>query len=130
MSLEGAERLARLHVESFTPDDFMTGAERGAVTDDPDFVWELPPAARLLTRSTGEQPTPATHSRVCSTAGDIAGPARGRRTGIATPTAARATGPKPAETAAAETWPESHLCCQAVAPTTAAVAFAPAGPTP
>ncbi len=31
------------------------GRLRGAVTDDPDFVWELPDASRLLTRSTGEQ---------------------------------------------------------------------------
>ncbi len=36
------------------------GRLRGAVTDDPDFVWELPDAARLLTRSTGEQTRPDT----------------------------------------------------------------------
>jgi S-DNA-T family DNA segregation ATPase FtsK/SpoIIIE len=31
------------------------GRLRGAVTDDPDFVWVMPEASRLLTRSTGEQ---------------------------------------------------------------------------
>jgi S-DNA-T family DNA segregation ATPase FtsK/SpoIIIE len=36
------------------------GRLRGAVTDDPDFVWNLPPAERLLTRSTGEQTKPDT----------------------------------------------------------------------
>jgi S-DNA-T family DNA segregation ATPase FtsK/SpoIIIE len=36
------------------------GRLRGAVTDDPDFVWNLPPADRLLTRSTGEQTKPDT----------------------------------------------------------------------
>jgi S-DNA-T family DNA segregation ATPase FtsK/SpoIIIE len=36
------------------------GRLRGAVTDDPDFVWDLPDAARLLTRSTGEQSRPDT----------------------------------------------------------------------
>jgi S-DNA-T family DNA segregation ATPase FtsK/SpoIIIE len=36
------------------------GRLRDAVTDDPDFVWELPDAARLLTRSTGEQARPDT----------------------------------------------------------------------
>src|SRR6185437_4635671 len=36
------------------------GRLRGAVTDDPDFVWELPDASRLLTRSTGEQTRPDT----------------------------------------------------------------------
>ncbi len=36
------------------------GRLRGAVTDDPDFVWKLPPADRLLTRSTGEQTKPDT----------------------------------------------------------------------
>ena len=33
---------------------------RGAVTDNPDFVWERPDAARLLTRSTTEQTRPDT----------------------------------------------------------------------
>ncbi|HEV3046775.1 MAG TPA: DNA translocase FtsK [Solirubrobacteraceae bacterium] len=36
------------------------GRLRGAVTDDPAFVWELPDAARLLTRSTSEQTRPDT----------------------------------------------------------------------
>ncbi len=36
------------------------GRLRDAVTDDPDFVWELPPAAALLTRSSGEQTRPDT----------------------------------------------------------------------
>ncbi len=36
------------------------GRLRGAVTDDPDFVWQLPDASRLLTRSTGEQTRPDT----------------------------------------------------------------------
>jgi S-DNA-T family DNA segregation ATPase FtsK/SpoIIIE len=36
------------------------GRLRGAVTDDPDFVWERPDAAKLLTRSTGEQARPDT----------------------------------------------------------------------
>ncbi len=36
------------------------GRLRGSVTDDPDFVWELPDAARLLTRSSAEQTRPDT----------------------------------------------------------------------
>jgi S-DNA-T family DNA segregation ATPase FtsK/SpoIIIE len=36
------------------------GRLRGAVTDDPDFVWELPPADRLLTRSSSDQTRPDT----------------------------------------------------------------------
>ena len=36
------------------------GRLRDAVTDDPDFVWELPDAGKLLTRSTGEQARPDT----------------------------------------------------------------------
>ena len=36
------------------------GRLRGAVTDDPDFVWKLPDASRLLTRSTSEQTRPDT----------------------------------------------------------------------
>jgi S-DNA-T family DNA segregation ATPase FtsK/SpoIIIE len=36
------------------------GRLRGAVTDDPDFVWERPDAAKLLTRSTSEQSRPDT----------------------------------------------------------------------
>jgi S-DNA-T family DNA segregation ATPase FtsK/SpoIIIE len=36
------------------------GRLRGAITDDPDFVWELPPADKLLARSTAEQTRPDT----------------------------------------------------------------------
>jgi DNA segregation ATPase FtsK/SpoIIIE, S-DNA-T family len=36
------------------------GRLRAAATDDPDFVWELPNASKLLTRSTGEQSRPDT----------------------------------------------------------------------
>jgi S-DNA-T family DNA segregation ATPase FtsK/SpoIIIE len=36
------------------------GRLRGAVTDDPDFVWKLPDASKLLTRSTSEQTRPDT----------------------------------------------------------------------
>ena len=36
------------------------GRLRGAVTDDPDFVWQLPDASKLLTRSTSEQTRPDT----------------------------------------------------------------------
>jgi DNA segregation ATPase FtsK/SpoIIIE, S-DNA-T family len=36
------------------------GRLRGAVTDDPDYVWRLPAAEKLLTRSTSEQTRPDT----------------------------------------------------------------------
>ena len=36
------------------------GRLRDAVTDDPDFVWEMPDASKLLTRSTNEQTRPDT----------------------------------------------------------------------
>ncbi|HVA19863.1 MAG TPA: DNA translocase FtsK [Solirubrobacteraceae bacterium] len=36
------------------------GRLRGAITDDPDFVWELPRAERLLVRSTADQTRPDT----------------------------------------------------------------------
>jgi S-DNA-T family DNA segregation ATPase FtsK/SpoIIIE len=42
--------------EQLTPQ----GRLRGAVTDDPDFVWHLPPAERLLARSTADQTRPDT----------------------------------------------------------------------
>ncbi len=42
--------------EQLTPQ----GRLRGAVTDDPDFVWQLPDAAGLLTRSSAEQTRPDT----------------------------------------------------------------------
>ncbi len=56
---EGEERIAGVaHADpaSLTPQ----GRLRGAVTDDPDFVWELPEAAKLLTRSSAEQTRPDT----------------------------------------------------------------------
>ncbi len=42
--------------EQLTPQ----GRLRGSVTDDPDFVWELPDAVKLLTRSSAEQTRPDT----------------------------------------------------------------------
>jgi S-DNA-T family DNA segregation ATPase FtsK/SpoIIIE len=48
--------VARADTSEFTPQ----GRLRDAVTDDPGFVWELPDASRLLTRSTGEQARPDT----------------------------------------------------------------------
>ncbi len=56
---EGDEQIAGVaHADpaELTPQ----GRLRGAVTDDPDFVWQLPDASRLLTRSTGEQTRPDT----------------------------------------------------------------------
>jgi DNA segregation ATPase FtsK/SpoIIIE, S-DNA-T family len=51
-----AEPADELDVGALTPQ----GRLRGAVTDDPSFVWELPDTNRLLTRSTGEQTRPDT----------------------------------------------------------------------
>jgi S-DNA-T family DNA segregation ATPase FtsK/SpoIIIE len=48
--------VARADAGALTP----RGRLRESVTDDPDFVWELPDAARLLTRSTGAQARPDT----------------------------------------------------------------------
>jgi DNA segregation ATPase FtsK/SpoIIIE, S-DNA-T family len=48
--------VARAEAGMLTPQ----GRLRGAVTDDPAFVWELPDARRLLSRSTGEQTRPDT----------------------------------------------------------------------
>jgi S-DNA-T family DNA segregation ATPase FtsK/SpoIIIE len=48
--------VARAEAGALTPQ----GRLRAAVTDDPDFVWELPDAARLLTRSSSEQTRPDT----------------------------------------------------------------------
>jgi DNA segregation ATPase FtsK/SpoIIIE, S-DNA-T family len=48
--------VARADPGTLTPQ----GRLRDAATDDPDFVWELPNAAKLLTRSTGEQARPDT----------------------------------------------------------------------
>jgi DNA segregation ATPase FtsK/SpoIIIE, S-DNA-T family len=56
---DGQERIAGVaHADpaSLTPQ----GRLRGAVTDDPDFVWELPEAVKLLTRSSAEQTRPDT----------------------------------------------------------------------
>jgi S-DNA-T family DNA segregation ATPase FtsK/SpoIIIE len=48
--------VARADLGELTPQ----GRLRESVTGDPDFHWELPNAARLLTRSTGEQSRPDT----------------------------------------------------------------------
>jgi S-DNA-T family DNA segregation ATPase FtsK/SpoIIIE len=48
--------VARAEAANLTPQ----GRLRDVITDDPNFVWELPDAARLLTRSTGEQARPDT----------------------------------------------------------------------
>jgi S-DNA-T family DNA segregation ATPase FtsK/SpoIIIE len=48
--------VARADAGELTPQ----GRLRESVTGDPDFAWELPNAARLLTRSTGEQARPDT----------------------------------------------------------------------
>jgi S-DNA-T family DNA segregation ATPase FtsK/SpoIIIE len=52
----GVAQVAGQAGELLTPQ----GRLREAVTGDPDFHWELPNAARLLTRSTGEQSRPDT----------------------------------------------------------------------
>ncbi|HTZ87941.1 MAG TPA: DNA translocase FtsK [Solirubrobacteraceae bacterium] len=48
--------VARTDASDLTPQ----GRLRDAVTDDPNFVWKLPDASKLLTRSTGEQTRPDT----------------------------------------------------------------------
>jgi DNA segregation ATPase FtsK/SpoIIIE, S-DNA-T family len=48
--------VARADPAALTP----RGRLRGAVTDDPNFIWERPDAARLLMRSTSEQTRPDT----------------------------------------------------------------------
>jgi S-DNA-T family DNA segregation ATPase FtsK/SpoIIIE len=48
--------VARAEPGELTPQ----GRLRGAVTDDPDFVWELPDASKLLSRSSSEQSRPDT----------------------------------------------------------------------
>jgi DNA segregation ATPase FtsK/SpoIIIE, S-DNA-T family len=58
---EGSEEedisgVARTDVSELTPQ----GRLRDAVTDDPAFVWKMPDASRLLTRSTNEQTRPDT----------------------------------------------------------------------
>jgi DNA segregation ATPase FtsK/SpoIIIE, S-DNA-T family len=51
-----ADALGKLSPEQLTPQ----GRLRGSVTDDPDFVWNVPEAATLLTRSSAEQTRPDT----------------------------------------------------------------------
>jgi S-DNA-T family DNA segregation ATPase FtsK/SpoIIIE len=48
--------VAHVDADALTPQ----GRLRDVVTDDPSFVWELPPAERILTRSTVEQARPDT----------------------------------------------------------------------
>jgi DNA segregation ATPase FtsK/SpoIIIE, S-DNA-T family len=48
--------VAQVDADGLTPQ----GRLRDVVTDDPNFVWKLPPAERLLTRSTAEQVRPDT----------------------------------------------------------------------
>jgi DNA segregation ATPase FtsK/SpoIIIE, S-DNA-T family len=48
--------VARTDAGQLTPQ----GRLRDVVTDDPNFVWQLPDASKLLTRSTGEQSRPDT----------------------------------------------------------------------
>ncbi len=61
---EGADDEAIPGVAQADPDDpdklTPQGRYRDSVTEDPDFVWELPDASRLLTRSTSEQSRPDT----------------------------------------------------------------------
>jgi S-DNA-T family DNA segregation ATPase FtsK/SpoIIIE len=53
---EEVSGVARTDPSELTPQ----GRLRSAVTDDPDFVWQLPDASRLLTRSSSEQTRPDT----------------------------------------------------------------------
>jgi len=53
---EQVSGVARTDAETLTPQ----GRLRDVVTDDPDFVWHMPDASKLLTRSTGEQTRPDT----------------------------------------------------------------------
>jgi S-DNA-T family DNA segregation ATPase FtsK/SpoIIIE len=59
---EGVDREAPIPGVAVTDPEQLTpqGRLRGAITDDPDFVWELPPAEKLLARSTAEQTRPDT----------------------------------------------------------------------
>jgi DNA segregation ATPase FtsK/SpoIIIE, S-DNA-T family len=53
--------VAHADPDGLSPDQLTPqGRLRGSVTDDPDFVWDLPDAAKLLTRSTSEQTRPDT----------------------------------------------------------------------
>ena len=53
---EDISGVAQVEASSLTP----RGRLRDAVTEDPRFAWEVPNAAKLLTRSTGEQARPDT----------------------------------------------------------------------
>jgi DNA segregation ATPase FtsK/SpoIIIE, S-DNA-T family len=58
---EGSEDEAISGVAATDPGELTPqGRYREARTEDPDFVWELPDAGRLLTRSSGEQARPDT----------------------------------------------------------------------
>ncbi len=59
--VEEVSGVARAEAKGMGSDQLTPqGRLRDAVTDDPDFVWQLPDAARLLTRSSGEQARPDT----------------------------------------------------------------------
>ena len=66
--------MAHADPASLTP----RGRLREAVTEDPDFAWELPNAAKLLTRSTGEQARPDTagQERIATSLVEALGPLR------------------------------------------------------
>jgi S-DNA-T family DNA segregation ATPase FtsK/SpoIIIE len=58
---EEAEEETIAGVAATNPDDLTPqGRLRERVTDDPDFVWKLPQASRVLSRSTAEQARPDT----------------------------------------------------------------------
>ncbi len=58
---EGSEEEDLAGVAHVDPDDLTPqGRLRDVVTDDPNFVWNLPQADRILTRSTAEQARPDT----------------------------------------------------------------------
>jgi S-DNA-T family DNA segregation ATPase FtsK/SpoIIIE len=58
---EGSEEEELVGVASVDPDDLTPqGRLRDVVTDDPNFVWDLPQADRILARSTAEQARPDT----------------------------------------------------------------------
>ncbi len=60
-SEEEAEEETVAGVAATDPDDLTPqGRLRERVTDDPDFVWKLPQASRVLSRSTAEQARPDT----------------------------------------------------------------------
>ncbi|HEY5343206.1 MAG TPA: DNA translocase FtsK [Solirubrobacteraceae bacterium] len=60
--VEGVDPEATIPGVAVTDPEQLTpqGRLREAVTDDPNFVWELPPAEKLLARSTAEQTRPDT----------------------------------------------------------------------